>query len=513
MIDPDLLEVAQPEELELLQALMQAQLKRTNQALYYRDPVAYVYDHWPGVRLAPYQEEVMTLVAEEDRVCVRAGRGAAKTSTASLLILWFAQTREDAGRDWKVPTTAGVWRQLTHFLWPEVHKWARKFDWSKVDRRPYNTRDELLTMSLNLGHGQAFAAASNNAETLEGAHADSLFYVYDESKVIPDPTFDAVEGAFAGNDLPGLEGKMLAISTPGAPVGRFYSIQSRQPGFEDWTVRHITVDEAIAAGRVSPRWVERRRRQWGEGSALFQQQVLGEFAASDEESVIPLAWVEAAIERGREALERGNLGNISKLGVDVGRGGDASIIAPLYESNVIGPLRRDTAKNVMSITGKVHSLLEAHPRSIAQVDVIGIGAGVVDRLRESFALTRVEAFNASSSTNKKDASGEMSFVNCRSAAWWGLREQLDPANGATLGLPPSDLLLGDLTSPRWEVTSGGKIKVESKDTIRERLGRSTDDGDAVVMACWKSGEGPPLISRPTGQRLQKTRLSRYGSVA
>ena len=45
-----------------------------------------------------------------------------------------------------------------------------------------------------------------------------------------------------------------------------------------------------------------------------------------------------------------------------------------------------------------------------------------------------------------------------------------------------DTLVGDLTAPRWKVTGGGKIQVESKDDIRARLGRSTDDGDAVVMA-------------------------------
>lgn len=511
MIDPELLQYAQPEELELLTALTQAQLRRTNRALYYRDPVAYVYDHYPGLVLAPHQEETLTALAEHHRVSVRAGRGAAKTSTASLGLLWFAQTREDAGRDWKVPTTASVWRQLTHFLWPEVHKWARLFDWSKVGRGPYSSRTELMTMQLSLPHGSAFAAASNQPDTLEGAHADSLLYILDESKAIPDTTFDAIEGAFAGNDMPGLEGLQLMISTPGAPAGRFYQVQSRQPGYEDWYVKHVTLDEAIAAGRVSPRWVERRRRQWGEASALFQQQVLGEFAASDEESVIPLAWAEAAIERGRAAVELGGFGPLKRLGVDVGRGGDASVIAPLHEGDVVAPLRRDTAKNVMSITGKVAGLLEAHPSAVARVDVIGIGAGVFDRLREKFGASHVDAFNASESTDKRDASRELGFVNKRSAAWWHLRELLDPArpDGATLALPPSDLLLGDLTSPRWEVTSGGKIKVESKDTIRERLGRSTDDGDAVVMACWESGSGPAVTATATRRHLVKTPISRY----
>jgi hypothetical protein len=66
-----------------------------------------------------------------------------------------------------------------------------------------------------------------------------------------------------------------------------------------------------------------------------------------------------------------------------------------------------------------------------------------------------------------------------------MRELLDPTSGADLELPPDDLLIGDLTAPKWRVMSGGRIQVESKDDIRKRLGRSTDSGDAVIQAYWR----------------------------
>jgi len=117
------------------------------------------------------------------------------------------------------------------------------------------------------------------------------------------------------------------------------------------------------------------------------------------------------------------------------------------------------------------------------VDVIGIGAGVVDRLVEQDFP--VEPFNASERTVRTDESGELGFTNKRSAAWWNLRELLDPdSQWDPISLPPDDNLIGDLTSPLWKVTSGGKIQLESKDDIKKRLNRSTDDGDAVVMAFW-----------------------------
>jgi hypothetical protein len=121
------------------------------------------------------------------------------------------------------------------------------------------------------------------------------------------------------------------------------------------------------------------------------------------------------------------------------------------------------------------------------VDVIGIGAGVLDRLREQGC--RAEAFNASAGTKNKDATGELGFPNCRSAAWWLMREMLDPSRDPDAALPVDDDLLGDLTAPKWKILSGGKIQVESKDDIRKRIGRSTDAGDATVQAYWQEGFG------------------------
>jgi hypothetical protein len=121
------------------------------------------------------------------------------------------------------------------------------------------------------------------------------------------------------------------------------------------------------------------------------------------------------------------------------------------------------------------------------VDVIGVGGGVVDRLRE--LKIAVVAFNASEATDHKDRSKELGFLNKRAAAWWRLREMLDPAFGPELALPPDDLLTGDLTAPHWFVRSGAKIQIESKDEIKKRLGRSPDSGDAVVQAVWKVNSG------------------------
>lgn len=441
---------------------------------------------WPaGTALADYQATILATVAERKRLAVRSLHGVGKTTTAALLVLWFAVTRDAAGVDWKAVTTAGAWRQLERYLWPEIHLWARRLRWDRINRGPFSERTELLTLSLTLQHGSAFAVASGDPALIEGAHAESLLYLFDESKAIAADVFDAAEGAFAG---PG-EVLALASSTPGAPAGRFHQIHARAPGLEDWATRHVTLAEGIAAGRVSQAWADQRARQWGKNSALYMNRVLGEFASGDETGVIPLSWVEAANDRWREWTESGaSAGPASHVGVDVARSGADRTAIALRAGDIVTEVQTFAHGDTMATTGRVVRILESNPGAVAVVDVIGIGAGVVDRLRE-LKTGRVVAFNAATSTSRRDRSKEIGFANTRAAAWWNLREMLDPAYGAALALPPDDGLTGDLVAPRYSLTSAGKILIESKDDMRKRIGRSTDRGDAVVQACWSVGTG------------------------
>lgn len=343
------------------------------------------------------------------------------------------------------------------------------------------TGSELLNLSMRLRHGNAFAAAASNPALIEGAHADSLLFIYDESKAISASTFDACEGAFSGTG----ESFAMALSTPGSPQGRFYDIQSRKTGYEDWYVKHVTLADAIAANRISEEWAEQRRLQWGENTALYQNRVLGEFYAGEEDAVIPLSWVEAAVDRWHEWAEGGkqDQGYPHTVGVDVARSGSDKTVLAIRQNNVITEVRPYTSSDTMVTTGRVQGVLESDSNCTAIVDVVGVGGGVVDRLTEMGA--KVQSFNAAAKTRRRDRTGELGFLNVRSAAWYNVRELLDPSAGSNVCLPPNDDLLGDLTAPKSsEPLSGGKLKMESKDDLRKRIGRSTDFGDAVVQAFW-----------------------------
>lgn len=422
---------------------------------------------------------------------MRGPHGLGKTALASWVVLWFALTRD--GKDWKLPTTASAWRQLTKFLWPEIRKWSSRLNWEKIGRRPLQDGKEMLGLSLKLSTGESFALASNQPALIEGAHADHILYVFDEAKAIPSETWDAVEGAMStGNAW------WLCISTPGGPAGRFYDIQSRKSGYEDWFVRHVNVSEAIAAKRIESSWVEARRKQWGESSPVFQNRVLGNFAEGSEDAVIPLSWVELAIERWHDA-QSDPLSALSAVGVDVARYGSDDTILALRFGSIISELRRFSKQDTMATTGHVKGVLDAHgPDALAVVDVVGVGAGVVDRLRE--LEKRVEPFNSSTKTLLKDSSGELGFLNRRSLAWWNMREILDPET-SNVCLPPDDMLIGDLTAPTWRTTSSGLIRIEEKDEVKKRIGRSPDAGDAVVMVfCPMEASRPKRRAGAWGER-------------
>ena len=232
-----------------------------------------------------------------------------------------------------------------------------------------------MTLNLKLSHGQAFAAASDDPALIEGAHADSPLVCLDEAKAVPGSVFGAVEGALSGQG----EALALATSTPGEPAGRFYDIHARKPGLEDWAVRHVTLTDTIAAGRVSDTWAKQRAAQWGESSAVYANRVLGEFATSDTDGVIPLAWVEDAIDRWRAWDEGGRHEPAGRrvIGVDVARSGSDRTVIVSRQGPVTLGIEHHSMQDTMVTTGQVAAKLD-HGGAVAVVDVIGIGAGVVD---------------------------------------------------------------------------------------------------------------------------------------
>lgn len=474
------------------------------QKRYRNDTVAFAFDciDWrESSGLTEYQEHILGDFQIYDRQAVRGPRGLGKTTMAAIDTLHWGLTYD--GEDWKVGTTASVWRQLEDYLWPEIHKWAARLRWSKIGRNPFNPRSELLTMRLVLSNkSRATAIASDDSETIEGLHAKYLKMIFDEAKIVQDSTWDSLEGALSNAGENGDVAKVLAISTPGEPGGRFYDIHSQKPGFEDWHPVHITMEDAIKAGRMTAKWANDRLKQWGQDSALYQNQVLGEFAADHEDVIIPLAFVEAAHRRHDEWLENikngGSKGQVTSMGLDVALGGknrDNPIFTLVYDERFVEQelfKTKSVDRQTMEIAGRAKELIDHYNVSM-YIDVGGMGVGPYNRLREQ-GIKLAIPFNASEKPpkNLKDESGEYTFKNKRSAMWFLGREMLNPENDYDIGLPRDKELSGELTRTREKILLSNAVRqVELKIDIRKRLGRSTDKADSALQAL-------------TGSRLAKS---------
>jgi len=58
----------------------------------------------------------------------------------------------------------------------------------------------------------------------------------------------------------------------------------------------------------------------------------------------------------------------------------------------------------------------------------------------------------------------------------------------TAAIPPNEELLAELLAVKYEVKNGGKTYIESKDQIRDRIGRSPDLADICAMALGEAAE-------------------------
>jgi hypothetical protein len=443
---------------------------------------------WLGASPAFYQAEILDALVEHRRVSVRGPHGLGKTALAAWVALWGLCT---FGDDAKIITTASVWRQLSKYLWPEIRKWGGKL-------RTRIPKLEIMQESARLGQAEAFAVASDRPDYIEGAHAKKLLYILDEAKAIPPATWDAVEGAFSTGDC-----WLLAISTPGDRAGRFFDIHRRAHGFEDWWVRHVTLAEAIKAGRISPEWAKARLEQWGADSPVYQARVLGEFPEQESDVLISLAWIEAAIERGRGLLDSETpFPDSPKVSAqDVARYGSDDSANVVRYGNVVVAMETWHGNDTMQTTGKAKLIAQTHG-AILHIDENGVGAGVQDRLREQSVPSI--GINVGERANDPEH-----FANLRAEAFWGLRQRFVKGE-ISIAISNSELcdrLTGELTSLHYKVNSKGQLILESKDDLRKKGLPSPDLADALMLAFIYSGGGDatawlksmetPVVGLPT----------------
>lgn len=173
------------------------------------------------------------------------------------------------------------------------------------------------------------------------------------------------------------------------------------------------------------------------------------------------------------------------IGVDPARGVDKTGVIDRI-GRVLGSLicERWNDSDLMITAGKCVTLLRKFPTSIMNIDVGGLGAGVYDRLVEMGYGGRVNPVNFGSSPLGIGPTGDELYANRRAEIWDIKRDWYDTPGGVQV--PDDDVFHADETSAIWgsgktRHSSNNELTLESKDSIRERLGFSPDLGDAAAL--------------------------------
>jgi hypothetical protein len=205
--------------------------------------------------------------------------------------------------------------------------------------------------------------------------------------------------------------------------------------------------------------------------------------------VIPTDWIRAAQKRWTPSAPEGV--PMCAMGVDIAQGGDDSTTISIRHDYWFAPLIK--VPGTATPTGnEVAGLVVAHRRNGATIipDMGGgYGGAAYMRLCDNGLESSIVPYRGAAATMKRTMDGKLKFTNTRIAAYWKLREALDPAQpgGSPIALPPDNELVSDLTAMRFKQVPNGiapDTESSTKVEVTKRLGRSPDKGDAVVMAWW-----------------------------
>jgi phage terminase large subunit len=433
-------------------------------AVYEHDWVALIEDHFKdylqdGV-LDDFQRDILLDVQRgERRISARSGHGVGKTATESFVICCHALTRFPQ----KTVCTAPTSSQLFDALASEVKTW--------LGRLPAFLQQLFIVKSdrieLAAAPQESFIAFNTSRpetpEAMAGVHSEHVLLIGDEASGIPEQVFVAAAGSMSGTHA-----TTLLCGNPVRTSGFFFDTHMKPGVMESWKRYHIN---CVSSRRVSKDFIDDSRAKWGEDSNNFRVRVLGEFPQADDDTVVPYEVAEAAMARDIVPPPVREI-----WGLDVARfGSDATALCRRRGPALVGKVIEWRGLDTMQTVGRVRDLfntLPTHERpEEILIDVIGIGAGVVDRLLELGLPAR--GINVSESPAMGDR-----FRNLRAELWWTMRDWF-LARACTLS--GDEELKAEVVAVKYKFAPNGKIQIESKDDMKRRGLPSPNKADALVL--------------------------------
>jgi hypothetical protein len=495
-------------------------------ARYWDRPVAFA-EEILGMRVSPGQARILEAYVKYKRVTVRSGHKIGKSTTAAIIALHFFCSLPDA----RVVFTSTTARQVDAILWRELGKIRSRAGCCVAcraacarERRPEPRpcpHSSLIGGTMNSLARSGFRASdfreisgftARDAEAVAGISGANLLYLPDEASGIDDAIFEAIEGNRAGgarlvmfSNPTRTEGEFFKSHTEkalrfekdgtpvldanGTPVGFYYAIQVSSEESPNVLERR-----EVFPGLAGHEWVEEKRLEWGEESALYKIRVKGEFVTSETGKIISVAlitdaearWKGSCDDRGRYVPTPADGPLV--IGVDPAgpsASGDESAFALRRGRRILGVYTR------MGLSHEAHVALvrgfiteNAKPRELVTVivDREGPDGYAIWKLLQAHAEQhpaelRVVGLRASDKAHRQPHL----YGRARDELWANLRAWL--VDGGEI--PEDAKLARELHAPEWIALVTGVLKVTSKDDLRKALGRSPDRADAVALAAWQ----------------------------
>ena len=427
-----------------------------------------------GVELWSKQEEVLNALITHRRVAVKSGNGLGKGFCAAVALLWFIHVHPDNAI---ALSTAPTFRQVRHVLWRQVRRLyrpARKVLGGAMLHTRWDLDDNRYALGLS----------ADGADQFQGFHSPNMFIVVDEAEGVSEEIYEAVAAVMTSSDP-----LLLLIGNPTTMSGAFRrAFHEEREIYRPVTISaldspNVLAGHVVIPGLTTKEWVEERRKIWKDDSPVYRARVLGEFSNEGEDSLFSLSDIEAAIGHfvdpeswtvDGETVFRADRAAAEEvvIAVDVARFGSDSSVILRRRGDCVEDIQALRQQDTMQLAGRVAAAIREHNPAHVLVDEIGVGAGVVDRLREQGHP--VHGINVA-----RRARNDKKYFNLRAEGYANLAERFEYGH---ISIPNDSRLVAELSSLRFSYVSGDRLKIESKDEIRKRNLPSPDRADALMLA-------------------------------
>lgn len=428
-----------------------------------------------GNRIWSRQAEIVKAVQENKRVAVKSCHSSGKSFIAARIALKFLHSYPHS----TVLTTAPTWRQVNDILWKEIN--------TAYNNARYKLPGTMLDVRYNIDEDWfGVGLSTTESDKFQGYHSNYILVIVDEASGVEKKIYDAIEGVTSTGFT-----RVLLIGNPNDPTG-YFADAFKSPIWTKITIscfdtpnfnsipnlealKNSTEEQrreaTIYPYLITPQWVWERMQEWGEDSPLFQARCLGEFPTESTDTLIALKYAEAALRN--ENPKDGDW----FIGLDVARMGDDRTAFVIRKGDDVKRVEWFQKEDTMQTVGRAINFLQEYPEAKMRIDAIGVGAGVVDRLKESEYSDRVEGVSVAESTASE---GEMKYVNIRAKLYWRLRQKF--MNGE-IRLIDRGTIVSDLTNLKYRFrSSDGAVQIESKEELKKRGLRSPDLADALALS-------------------------------